>query len=87
MTIGGSNSHWILPRRRLYANFGSEGTYTVEQPLITQTDTLVKIRDEFNEEAWALFVRYNSADKGVTVRHYGKEYVTPMLDVLGFDRA
>lgn len=55
--------------------------------MITQTDTLVKIRDEFNEEAWALFVRYNSADKGVTVRHYGKEYVTPMLDVLGFDRA
>jgi hypothetical protein len=52
----------------------------------TDQATIVKIRDEFNEEAWCAFVRYNSKDNGVTVRHYGKEYVTPMLDVLGFDR-
>jgi len=47
--------------------------------------TLVKIRDKFNEEAWCRFLRYAGEDNGVTVRHYGEEYVTPMLDVLEFE--
>jgi len=47
--------------------------------------TLVKIRDKFNEEAWCAFMRYSTKDKGVTVRHYGEEYVTPLLDVLEFE--
>jgi len=45
--------------------------------------TLVKIKDKFNEEAWCRFVKFE--DNKLIVRHYGEDYVTPLLDILEFE--
>ena len=47
--------------------------------------TIVRIRDQFNEEAWARFVSHDGAIKRIVVQHYGQELYVPYDDVLEFD--
>jgi hypothetical protein len=44
---------------------------------------IVKIRDQFNEEAWCELVA--AIDKGIIVWHYGREEYVPAENILADD--